>query len=142
MAHEIFTDGWAREWGEQLAASPAYKEAAKTWEWPLILGVDADPSLGIAENRMVYLDLYHGDCREARGATKEDMDATPFIITADPYTWVQVLEGKLESISGIMRGKLRLVKGNMGTLAGYVLAAQELVKAATKIDSVYPEGLQ
>jgi len=141
MPYEMFSDAWARAWGEQLLANQAYKSAARTWHWPLILTLQADPSLGIPEDRLVYLDLWHGDCREARAATKADFEQTPFIISADAYTWKQVLIGKLEPISSIMRGKLKLVKGSMATLAGYVIAAKELVNSSKNIDTSFPEGL-
>ncbi len=141
MGYEIFSDEWARHWGEQVKQNMAYRTAAASWEWPLVLLIERDPSVGITEDRGVYLDLYHGECREARAATKHDIEQVPFVIQGDAYTWVEVLRGKLEAISTIMRGKLRLTKGNMSTLAGYVLAAQELVKSAQGLESVYPEGL-
>lgn len=137
----MFTDAWARAWGEQLQTNQAYKAAAKNWEWPLVLTLKADPSLGIPEDRSVYLDLFHGDCREARAATRDESQQVPYVISADAYTWKQVLIGKLEPISSIMRGKLKLVKGSMATLAGYVLAAKELVNSACEVDTLFPEGL-
>jgi putative sterol carrier protein len=140
--YELFGSEWTQAFGEKIRASEAYKEAAKTWEWPLFLMLQADPSLGIPEDRLVYLDLWHGECRQARVGTRDDLERTPYIISADAYTWKQVLTRKLEPIYGIMRGKLKLVKGSMGTLAGYVLAAKELVMATTQFETRFPEGLE
>jgi putative sterol carrier protein len=138
MAIEVFTDEWAQAWKDALNESAAYEKAAKTWEWPLVLVMEADPDENVPADRAVYVDLYHGKCRAARTASPEDVAAAPYVITADPYTWREVMEGTLESISGIMRGRLVLTRGNMVVLARYVQAATELVHAATRIDSAFP----
>ncbi len=140
MAAEVFSDAWAKAWCTKLNGSEAYQKAAASWEGALILVVEADPSLGIQENRAVYLDLWHGACRDARAATPEDFEDAAYVITADPYSWKQVLEGQLEPISAIMRGKLKLTKGSVASLAPFVLAARELVAAATQVEASFPEG--
>ncbi|NMP24853.1 SCP2 sterol-binding domain-containing protein [Sulfobacillus harzensis] len=138
MAYEVFTNEWAQAWQTELNQSRAYQEAAATWEWPLVLVMEADPDENIPEQRAVYVDLFHGQCREARLATDEDLDQAPYVITADPFTWREVMDGELEAIAGIMRGRLVLTRGNMVVLARYVPAATELVRAAARIDSVFP----
>lgn len=139
---DVFGAEWAKAWEEKINANAQYRQAAQTWEWPLILTLEKDPSVGLDEDRSVYLDLWHGECREARAATKEDFEETPYVISGDPYTWKQIFDRKLEPISTIMRGRLKLVKGNMSILSGYVLAAKYLVESALEIDSQFPEGLR
>ncbi len=141
MAYEWFTDEWARAYAEEINASARYRDSAKRWEWPLVLTAEADPSLGLESDRSIYLDLWHGECRAARVASGDDLAEAPYAISADPYTWKQVLDGQLEPISGLMRGKLRLVKGNMIALAGFVPASKELVACATRVDTALPPGL-
>ena len=138
---QVFSDEWAKAWGEKINQNVQYQQAAQTWEWPLVLTMQNDPSIGLEEDRSVWLDLYRGECREARAASKEDIDKATYVISGDPYTWKQVLDRKLEPISTIMRGKLKLVKGNMSTLSGYVLAAKYLVESALDLETEYPEGL-
>ncbi len=138
MKLELFTEAWAVQAGEVLKASEGYKNAAKNWEGAMVMTMQADASLGIPEARSVYLDLWHGDCREARAATAEDVASAPYVISADAFTWKQVLEGKLEPIAGLLRGKLKLAKGNMAVLARYVLAAKELVLGATQVPTIFP----
>lgn len=140
MAHEIFTDDWARAWCRELNDSEAYGDAAEDWEGALVLRVRADPSYGIEEDRSVWVDLHHGDCRGARAAGEEDVGEVPYLIEADPYSWKRVLDGELDPISGLMRGKLKLKRGSVVELARYVKAAKELVKAAGRVDTAYPEG--
>lgn len=140
MAAEIFTGGWARDWCDEINDSAAYAEAAESWEGALVLAVHADPSYGLEEGRAVWVDLWHGECRGARAATDADREEAPYVIAADPYSWQRVLDGELDPISGLMRGKLKLESGSVVELARYVRAAKELVAAATRVESDYPEG--
>ncbi len=142
MAHEVFTDDWAIAWMSELNQSESYQKAAQTWEWPLVLVMEADPDEHIPAERSVYVELYHGRCLSAHVASAEDLATAPYVITADPYTWREVMEGKLEAITGLMRGRLVLTRGNMVVLARYVAAASELVKAASRIESVFPGEAQ
>jgi len=48
---------WLAEFKQQINSSSAYAEAAKTWEGDLNLIVD--PSPGIPEPVVIYLDLWH-----------------------------------------------------------------------------------
>lgn len=140
MAHEIFSGEWARAWCRELNESDAYGEAAEDWEGALVLRVEADPSYGIEEDRAVWVDLHHGACREARAVGEEEAGEAPYVIQADPYSWKQVLDGEMNPISGLMRGKLKLKRGSVVELARYVSAARELVRAAGRVTTEYPEG--
>jgi putative sterol carrier protein len=141
MTRELFTLEWAEAWRDQIRANPAYQAAARSWRWPLVLVMKADPGLGLPEERSIYLDLYQGECRDARIATVEDVAQAPFLLSADPRTWRQVLEWRLEPIPGLMRGKLKLVKGSLASLLPYVMAAKELVESAARVETSYPGEL-
>ncbi len=138
--YEPFSEAWAKAYCEALNANLAYRQAAATWEGALILAVEADPALGLTEKRGIYLDLYCGQCREARVATLEDYAKAPYVISADLRTWKTLTEGGLDPISALMRGKLKLEKGDMATLAGYMMAALELTNTARQVPTQYPEG--
>lgn len=142
MSYAAFSDEWCKAYGDRIRANEAYKKSAASWEWPMVYIVTKDPSLGIGEDLGIYLDLFHGDCREAREATPLEMQTAPYAISADPYTWKQVLDRNLEPISGLMRGKLKLVRGSLVTVARYVTAAKHLVDAACEVPTVWPEGLK
>jgi putative sterol carrier protein len=64
------------------------------------------------------------------------------VVSADPYTWKLIFERKLEPVSTLMRGRLKLVKGDMSTLSGYVMAAKYLLEDALKVDTEIPEALK
>ncbi len=139
--YEPFTEEWAKAYCEALNQNQAYRQAAATWEGAIVLAVEADPALGLEERRGIYLDLYHGECREARAATEADFAEAPYVISADALTWKELNEGILDPVSALMRGKLKLEKGDMAALAGYMMAALELTNTARHIPTRYPEGL-
>jgi hypothetical protein len=65
------TDEWAKRLCEELNNSKAYAEAAKTWEGDIYFVVEAKGS-ALTEDRYVYLDLWHGECRSAQRAANKD----------------------------------------------------------------------
>jgi putative sterol carrier protein len=138
MKVQLYSDQWAKAAAGVIAASDSYKQAARTWEGSMVFTLQADPSLGVPENRSVFFDLWHGECRDGRSASEQDIQSATYIISADAFTWQQVMEGKLEPIAGLMRGKLKLARGNMAVLARYVLAAKELVRSAMQVETEFP----
>ncbi|MBE3594159.1 MAG: SCP2 sterol-binding domain-containing protein [Candidatus Carbobacillus altaicus] len=142
MSVEVFTEEWVKQFGQKLNESEAYRQSAETWEWSLVLKLEADPSIQLSEDRAVYLDLWHGHCRDARMASLEDLEKASYIISADPYTWKQIFERELDAMTGIMRGRLKLEKGDMATLAGYAMAAKYLVDCALEVEAELPEALR
>lgn len=141
MSHALFTNDWATAWKDNLNGSAAYKSSAATWEWPLVVVIQADPAVGVPEPLKVFLDLYHGECKEARPANAGDIEKAPFVLEGSPTTWRDILAGKKEVVAAIMTGGLKLSKGNMFSLAGYTAAATELVNCARTIDTALPPGL-
>ena len=140
MSHEVFTQDWAVAWGEAIRASDAYRTAAQRWRWLMVIIMTFDPALGLPE-RAVFLDLFEGDCREARSATEADRAAVPYILSGDFDTWKQVLERELDPILALMTAKLKLPKGSLAALLPYVTAAREMVAAAAQVPYRLPEGL-
>lgn len=141
MPYAVFGEEWVDAWAGEIRASDEYRKAAQRWEWPLVFVLRTDPARGIPEDRHVYVDLHKGECREARAGSVKDVARADFVLSADADTWKDVLEGKLDPISGIMRGKLKLEKGSMMTLAMHTAAAKALVGAAARVDTAFPETL-
>lgn len=139
MPLEMFTHDWAVAWGEEIRANREYREAARDWKWPMVFTMRAMPDLGLPE-RSVYLDLFEGDCREARTATSGDLESVPYVMSGDPTTWKRVVDQDLEPIGGLISGKLKLEKGSITSLLPYVKAARELVLSAARVDTRFPDG--
>ena len=57
------SEEWAKQLQVELNQSQNYAEAAATWEGDFYFIVD--PGQGVVKEEVMYLDLWHGKCREA-----------------------------------------------------------------------------
>lgn len=137
---EIFTDAWARAWGDQLRDSDTYRSAAQSWEGAIAMVLLGDSELGPTEDRAVLLDLWHGECRAARAAEPSDLESAPYVLQGPAAIWKRVLEGDLDPLFALMSGKLKLTQGSVAKLVPYTQASQEMVRAARRVVSTVPEG--
>ena len=135
--HSLFSAAWARACADAINNRPSYREAAATWEGAVMLVMTPDSAAGVNDERRVFLDLWHGECREARAATAQDEEAARYVMSGAAGDWVKVLSGKLPPLMAIITGRLHLAKGNIVALLPYAHAAKELVGAvgAVRTDS-------
>ena len=136
MAHRFPSDAWVKALMDELNKSAAYAEAARTWEGDFYFIVEAGGSLTKAV--ALYMDLWHGKCREAFEAANESVKQPVFRMSAPAATWKKVLTKKLDPIQGLMTGQLKL-KGNMAMVMKSVKAAKELVEASTRVETEFPD---
>ena len=115
-----------------------YKESAKKWEGDITLVIKTDSVDELEGDIYLYMDLWHGDCRDMRLVTKEEGESAKFIITASYDRWKQVAKGELEPVKGMMQGKLKL-KGNLPYIVRYVQAGKELITCTSKIPAQFPD---
>ena len=128
------SDEWAKAYMEALNENKAYEDAASDWEGDFLFVLNSDDKL--KERTMIYIDLYHGKCREAYVLKPSEEKKTDFVIEAPYGTWVRVIKKELDAIQGLMTGKLKL-KGNMAKVMKYTKAAQEMVNTTTAIESEF-----
>ncbi len=140
MAGEItfLSEKWVRMFKEEVQKSASYKEAAKTWEGDLDLIIQAEPKAGIESDLHLYMDLWHGDCRDIRLVSKEEGEKAEFIIAGSYDRWKQVVKEELEPIKGMMQGKLKL-KGDLPYIVRHVQAAKELVICTTRVPTRFTD---
>ena len=137
MDLELFGADWLQAWQRELNSNAAYRDAAAQWEWPLVLCASGENG---PRRSCAYLDLWRGECREARPARPGDEEQARFVISGSYAVWKQVLDGRLEVVSAIMLRRLTLDKGSVSSLLGYIGAAKALVVTAAALDTVYPDG--
>ncbi|MDB4951455.1 MAG: putative sterol carrier protein [Gemmatimonadetes bacterium] len=138
MALEVFTEEWAAACCARIDGHAGFREAGAEWADAVVLVMLADPARGVAQDRAFHLDLHRGRCRGARPATAADLETTPYVLTASPSAWEQILGGSLEPVAALMTGRLRLARGGLFALAKHAGAARELVRAAGEVPAVFP----
>jgi putative sterol carrier protein len=134
MAIPFPSDEWIKAAMMELNLSPAYKEAAKTWEGDIEFVVTALPD--DRKEVVLYMDLWHGSCREAYEVT-DSRSNSDFTIMAPLPVWRKVLEGKLDPIRGLVSRQIKM-KGNMMKVMKAPKAATELVNSCAKVDTEWP----
>jgi putative sterol carrier protein len=138
MALEVFTEEWALACCERISAHEGYRKEGAGWMDAVVLVMTADPARGVPADRAFWLDLHAGACRGTRAATQADLDSAPFVLTAGPGAWEQILSGRLDPVTALMTGRMRLARGGLFALAKHAGAAKELVRAAGEVPAVFP----
>lgn len=127
MGAKFPSQAWAEAMKAAVNSSESYAAAAKNWEGDFYFVVSDS-------NDLIYMDLWHGQCRDAVYTADANFKSPEFKITARREQWMKVLQGKLDPIQGMMTRQLKL-DGNLIKIMQNVKAAQELVGCATKVDT-------
>jgi putative sterol carrier protein len=127
---------WAGALKKALETSQAYKEAAKKWEGDLYIIVE--PDAAYKHRHIFYLDLWHGECREARVIADENEKSPKYRIFGPFTNMKQILDKKVDPVQSMMTGKIK-VKGDMAQIMKMPRAAVELVNGMTAFETVFPD---
>ena len=128
---------WMDVYVQRINESPDYREAAATWEGDVAYVFEPEPDKGVSEEIWSWLDLWHGECRQARyGISAEEGQKAKFVIRAPYSRWKEVINKELDPVKGMMQGKLKL-KGDLPTIVRYVKAANELVNLAASVPTEF-----
>lgn len=131
----IFGAAWALACADALRSRPEFAAAAAKWEGIVMLVMT---DAGEPEPRRVYLDLYRGECREARAGTAADEANARLIFSASATGWQELFSGRLAPLHALLTGKLLLAKGNVMELVPYAGLAKQLVEAAASVPATFP----
>lgn len=135
MAIPFPGDEWVKAMMADLNASKSYEEAAKNWEGDIIFEIQ--PGGSLEKTVQLYMDLWHGKCRDAYAIGEGQEVKAAFTISAPVANWKKVMTGKVNPIQAMMTGLLKL-RGNMAVVMKSVRAAKELVDSSTRIPTDFP----
>jgi putative sterol carrier protein len=128
---------WVDIFVDRINGSPEYREAAASWEGDVSFVLDAEPDKGMPDEVWMWLDLWHGECRDSRyGIPAAEGEKAKFIIRAPYARWKEVIKKELDPVKGMMQGKLKL-KGDLPTIVRYVKAANELVNLTGSVPTEF-----
>jgi putative sterol carrier protein len=128
---------WLDDYAERINHSPEYRVAAATWEGDVAYVFEPEPDKGVPAEIWAWLDLWHGECREARYDVSPDEGSKAKFVILAPYSrWKEVIRKELDPVKAMMQGKLKL-KGDLPTIVRHVKAANELVNVAASIPTEF-----
>ncbi|MCP4141002.1 MAG: hypothetical protein GY755_12065 [Chloroflexi bacterium] len=121
---------WLEALKEKLNSDEEYAEVAKKWEGDILCQLEADDRL--EETMLLYVDLWHGKCREV-ALWDEIGDKKPAFVMKASYTnFLRVLQGDLDPMQAMMTRKLG-VKGNMAVMMRSVPIVLDFVRCASEV---------
>jgi putative sterol carrier protein len=137
MANPVLfaTDAWIKRLGDECNKSEAYREAAKNWEGDIYFIVEPE---GYGQDPIyMYMDLYHGRCRQA--FVPEDCSTVnpEFHISGSMKVWRAIAQKEMDPVKALLTRQLSL-KGNMAKVMKNARAANELVNCTTRVETEFP----
>ena len=121
---------WLEALKEKLNSDEKYAEVAKKWEGDMLCQLEADDRL--EKTMLLYIDLWHGKCREV-AVWDEIGDKKPAFIMKASYTnFLRVLQGDLDPMQAMLTRKLG-VKGNMAVMMRSVPVVLDFVRCASEV---------
>ena len=129
------TEEWVKRFAEEVNRSEAYRKAARNWEGDFYFIVE--PESELTEPIIMYMDLYHGECRQAFLPLDPSALDPEFRVSGKLRVWRAVTQKKLDPIKALLTRQLSL-KGNMTKVMRNVKAANELVNCTTRFQTQFP----
>ena len=124
MTYPFPSQAWADAFRAEIEQSKLYARLAQRWEGDVILAIEDGGGL--------YLDLWHGTCREATYLTDLRDRSAEFKLVGSMANWRKILDRQLDPVQAMMKRQLRL-QGNLAKVMRHIDAAQELVKCAIRV---------
>lgn len=123
---------WTQAIKEKLNTDPQYAQIARNWEGDIRIIVEAEGSL--TENLWVYLDLWHGKCRDAYIEDLSSKMAPAFILKTGYINITKLLSGEVGIMQALMTRMLS-VKGNLPMLMRNVPTVLDFVRCCQEVTS-------
>ncbi len=130
------SDAWIKALQDVLNIDEEYARIAHNWEGDLTFVVEAEGAR--AKPIYMYMDLWHGKCRDARQVADLDEKKAAFLLAAPFSVFQKIVQGKLDPMQAMMTRQLK-VTGNMVYMMRNVPTVLRFVKCTSKIDSGFAE---
>ncbi|RCK76209.1 MAG: hypothetical protein ANABAC_0360 [Anaerolineae bacterium] len=121
---------WFLKLKDKLNSDEQYARIAHSWEWDLLFAIEADENL--KQSLYVYMDLWHGSCREVKIVEDASQTKATFVLSAPYKQYVALLSGKLDPMQAMLTRKLR-VQGNMAIMMRNVPTVLDFVRCCREV---------
>ena len=122
---------WLNLLVDKLNNDAHYNTIARNWEGDLVF--DIQPSGALTQPLFMYIDLWHGKCRNVEYASDPAKHSKPTFILRSPYTsFTAILQGKLDPMTAMMTSKLK-VEGSLSYMMRNVPTVLDFVRCCREI---------
>lgn len=132
---EFPSEAWLDEFVSFLNEDENYARVAKSWEGDMNFVIQ--PGGPVAEEQTIYLDLWHGKCRDAYFVRDETPQKNAAFTLQAPYpNYVRILKGEIDPMQAMLTRKL-VVKGNMAYMLRNVPVVLDFVRCLREVTETY-----
>lgn len=139
MSADFPNENWVNRLREVLNTDERYAEVAKNWEGDLTVYIDPDE--GVVSSNLpviIYLDLWHGVCREA-AMIDPKIDEAPsaaFVLRAPLNNILKIFSGELDPIQAMLTRRLK-VEGNLAYMLRNVPTVLDFVRCCRIVEAEF-----
>lgn len=124
---------WLKLLEGKLNTDDRYAQIARNWEGDLLFVFE--PQGNLKKQILMHLDLWHGKCRGVEYDPQPSKHEKPAFILRAPYEhFTAVLLGKLDPMTAMMTGKLK-VQGSMAYMMRNVPTVLDFVRCCREVTS-------
>ena len=134
MTYRFPSAEWLQAFQEKLNNDEQYARIAKNWEGDIMFYIE--PSGDLKAPVLLYLDLWHGSCRQAfviENENNEELNPA-YILRASYDNFRDVLMGNLDPMQAMITRKLR-VQGSMAYMLRNVPVVLDFVRCAQEVEA-------
>lgn len=133
----FLSEAWVQEFRDKLNSDERYARVAKGWEADMKFIIE--PGGPLAEKKSIYLDLWHGACRNAYLITDHASEPEAVFTLSAPYeNIVRVIKGELDPMQAMLTRKLK-VQGNMAYMLRNVPVVLDFVRCLRESTTTFEE---
>jgi putative sterol carrier protein len=121
---------WMKAIKDKLNADEQYAKIAQKWEGDLRFVIEPDELF--KETVCVYLDLWHGKCRDAYIEAASSINNPAFILKAPYGNFTKILSGEVGPMQALMTRMLR-VEGSFAVLMRNVPTVLDFVRCCQEV---------
>ncbi len=136
MAYAFPSAGWVEALVRIVNKDERYAHVARGWEGDIVFEITPDGASekeGAAVDR-VYLDLWHGQCRQgAFYPAGAEAPKAAFTMVATRANLLRILSGALDPMQAMLTRKLQ-VHGNMGYVLRNVPVVLDFVRCCRRVE--------
>jgi putative sterol carrier protein len=136
MAYKFPSEEYVKAVMEILNNDSRYAEIARNWEGDILFSIepsdeDENDNLPV----MIYMDLWHGRCRDARviDPEKDDVPDAAFMLTGKQSNFMKVLNGELEVMQSMITRKLML-RGSLTYMMRNVPILLDFLRCCSEVE--------
>ncbi len=121
---------WVQALSNKLNSDEKYAKIAHGWEGDMLFVIE--PGGSLTHETKIYLDLWHGTCRNAYLVSEGEAPKAVFSLRAPYDNFARLLKGELEPMQALMTRKLG-VQGNMAVLMRNVPTVLDFVRCCKEV---------